>query len=116
MTTPLLAVVIGALYAAAVYVLLRPSLLRLVVGLILLGHAGNLLVFTAAGLTRARPPILEPGTTAVAGAVADPLPQALILTAIVINFASVAFVLALAYRTLRALGTDDTDRMRATDR
>jgi len=107
--------VIGALYAAGVYMLLRRSLVKLLIGLGLLGNAVNLLIFTAAGLTRGRPPVLPPEAIALHPPFADPLPQALILTAIVIGFSVLAFALVLTYRAYRATGTDDLDRMRSTD-
>jgi multicomponent Na+:H+ antiporter subunit C len=109
-----LAFVIGALYAAGLFMMLRPSAVRLIIGISLLGHAANLLIFTIAGLTRARPPLVSGGFTSAA-AVADPLPQALILTAIVINFAVQAFALVLIRRVVETVGSDDLDRMKATD-
>jgi multicomponent Na+:H+ antiporter subunit C len=110
-----LAFTIGALYAAAIYMLLRRSVVKLLIGLSLLGHAANLLIFTAAGLTRGNPPVIAPGSTASAAGFADPLPQALILTAIVIGFGVTAFALALVYRVYSTLGTDDVNRMGETD-
>ncbi|MCK6620756.1 MAG: Na+/H+ antiporter subunit C [Calditrichaceae bacterium] len=112
----LLAIVIGGLYAAAIYSLLRRSIVKLVIGLILLGHATNLLIFTAGGLTRARPPIVAEGALALTPPYADPLPQALILTAIVISFGVVAFTLVLVKRAYKTVGTEDLDDMRGTDR
>jgi multicomponent Na+:H+ antiporter subunit C len=110
-----LAFVVGALYAAGVYMLLRRSLVKLLIGLSLLTHATNLLIFTAAGLTRSRAPVIAADQTVLTAPFADPLPQALILTAIVISFGVTAFALALAFRTYRSVGTDDLDRMRNTD-
>lgn len=110
-----LAFTIGALYAAAIYMLLRRSVVKLLIGLSLLGHAANLLIFTAAGLTRGNPPVIAAGSTASAAHFADPLPQALILTAIVIGFGVTAFALALVYRVYSTLGTDDVNRMGETD-
>lgn len=109
-----LAFVIGGLYAAGLFTMLRRNIVRLIIGIGLLGHAANLLIFTIAGLTRANSPVLpeSPDTTA---AFADPLPQALILTAIVIGFAVQAFALALVYRVIQTVGTDDLDNMKATD-
>ncbi len=110
-----LAFVVGGLYAAAIYLLLRRSIVKLLIGLVLLSHAANLLIFTTAGLTRARPPVVgEPAARAVA-AVADPLPQALILTAIVISFGVTAFALVLAYRAHKIVGVDDLDWLTSTD-
>lgn len=111
----LLAFAIGGLYAAATYLLLQRSLGQLILGLALLTNATNLLIFTAAGLTRDRPPLVPEGMTEPEGAVADPLAQAFILTAIVIGFGLLAFFLALAFRTYQALGSDDLDSMQTTD-
>lgn len=113
--TLLLAVVIGLLYTAAIYLMLRRSVVRLVFGLVLLGHAANLLIFTAGGLVRGRPPIIAEGALAPPAGVADPVPQALVLTAIVIGFAVVAFAAVLVHRAVDQTGTDDVDAMRSTE-
>jgi len=110
-----LAIVVGGLYAAGVYLMLRRRLAQIIIGLGLLTNAANLLIFTAGGLVRGRPPIIPEGTSAFAGEMADPLPQALILTAIVIGFGVLAFALVLAYRTYQSVGSDDVDQMRNTD-
>ena len=104
-----LAIVSGGLYAMGLYLILRRSLVKLVLGLLLLGHAANVLIFTAAGLVRAKPPLVAPGATAPPTGHADPLPQALILTAIVIGFAVVTFAAVLAQRVYATTGTDDVD-------
>ncbi|HEY8515487.1 MAG TPA: Na+/H+ antiporter subunit C [Candidatus Binatia bacterium] len=109
-----LAFVIGSLYSAGLFMMLRRSAVKLVIGIGLLGHAANLLIFTIAGLTRARPPIVGE-TGDVFAPVADPLPQALILTAIVIGFAVQAFAVVLIHRVIETVGTDDLDEMKATD-
>lgn len=113
--TTLLAVVVGGLYAAGIYMMLRRSLVKLVIGLILLAHAANLLIFTAAGLTRGAPPIVRDGETVLAEGAADPLPQALVLTAIVISFGVLAFAITLFNRAYRSASTDDLDHFRTTD-
>ena len=110
-----LAVVIGILYSAAFYMMMRRSMIKLIIGLALLSHATNLLIFTVSGVSRGNPPLLQ-GNGAPLGPVADPLPQALILTAIVISFGVLAFALALVHRTHQSIGTDDLDEMRSTDR
>lgn len=110
-----LAVLVGGLYATAIYMLLRRSLVRLLIGLGLLSHAANLLIFTAAGLTRTQPPVIDAKSTALSTPFADPLPQALILTAIVISFGVTAFALALAYRAHHTVGADNLDRLTSTD-
>lgn len=106
--------VVGALYAAALYLMLRRSLVKLIIGLMLLGHASNLLIFTAGRLTRGQPPIVSPNGL-MSEPFADPLPQALILTAIVIGMGVQAFTLALLKRAYQAVGTDDLNSMRYTD-
>lgn len=111
-----LAFVIGGLYAAGLYMMMRRSIVKLVIGLGLLGHAANLLIFTLGRLTRGEPPIVPQGATVPDAGVADPLPQALILTAIVIGFGLQAFALVLLKRAYQTLGTDDVDSMTATDR
>ena len=110
-----LAITVGGLYAAGIYMMLRRSVVKLLIGLGLLSHAANLLIFTAGGIVRGRVPVVPRGETSPLTVVADPLPQALILTAIVISFAVLAFTLVLIYRTYQTLGTDDLDHLRATD-
>jgi multicomponent Na+:H+ antiporter subunit C len=111
-----LAVVIGVLYATGLYLMMRRNIAKFIIGLALLSHGANLLIFTAGGLSRGRAPIIPEGTDAPAGIIADPLPQALILTAIVISFALLAFALVLFLRTHQEIRTDDMERLRSTDR
>lgn len=113
---PLLAIVVGVLYSAAIYLMLRRSIVKLILGLVFLGNAANLLIFTVSGLTRGRPPLIAAGEMRPLGVFADPLPQALVLTAIVIGFGVVAFAMVLAYRVYQTTGTDDLDKMTGTDR
>lgn len=110
-----LACVIGGLYAAGIYLLLRQQLAKVIIGLALLSNAANLLIFTVGGLVRGRPPLVPTGASQPALPVADPLPQALILTAIVIGFGVLAFFMVLAYRVFQAVGTDQLDVMQGTD-
>lgn len=95
--------------------MLRRSIVKLIIGLILMSHAASLLIFTAGGLVRAGVPIISKESVKISGMVSDPLPQALILTAIVISFGVLAFALVLMQRTYKAIGTDDLDSMRTTD-
>lgn len=111
----LLSIVVGGLFAAGLYLMLRRSIVKLVIGLGLISNAVNLLIFTVSGLTRGRPPIIPEGSLRPTGPVADPLPQALILTAIVIGFGVIAFAVVLIQRAYQTVGTDDLDDMRATD-
>ena len=110
-----LAVMTGGLYAAGLYLMLRRSVARLVIGLSLISHAANLLIFSAAGMTRARPPIVPEGAVRPEIPFADPVPQALILTSIVLGFAILAFAMVLIKRAYQTVGTDDLDAMRSTD-
>lgn len=112
---PIMAVVVGLMYAAAIYMMLRRSIVKLVIGLMLLSNAANLLIFTSAGMTRGAPPLIPEGAMAPEGLVADPLPQALILTAIVIAFGVLAFALVLIHRAYEVINADDLDQMKETD-
>ncbi len=110
-----LAVVIGALYAAGQYMMLRRSYVKVIIGLALLSYAASLLIFTVNGVTRGRPPLVPEGALRPVEPFADPLPQALILTAIVIGFGVQAFTLVLFKRTYEATETDDLDAIRPTE-
>jgi multicomponent Na+:H+ antiporter subunit C len=111
----LLAFAIGGLYAAGLYLMLRRSIVKLVLGLAILGNAANLLIFTASGLVLGRPPLVPDGASVPAERFADPVPQALILTAIVIGFGVLAFALVLVQRANQAVGSDDLDALTTTD-
>lgn len=111
----LMAITIGLMYAAGLYMMLRRSIVKLLIGLCLLSHGSNLLIFTAAGLTEGNPPLIRPGQDAMPGPHTDPLPPALILTAIVISFAILAFACVLVKRAYEEVGCDDLDQMRSTD-
>jgi multicomponent Na+:H+ antiporter subunit C len=111
----LFAIVIGTLYTGGLYLMMRRNLIQLIIGLGLLSHGANLLIFTAGGLRQGGAPILAEGEKVFETVPADPLPQALILTAIVISFAVTAFALVLFLRTYQTVGTDDVDQMKETD-
>ena len=95
--------------------MMRRSLMKLILGLLLLSHGANLAVFVSAGLTRSPAPLVALGESTPPDGAADPLPQALVLTAIVIGFAVVSFAAVLVRRTCEAVKNDDPDRMRSTD-
>ena len=99
-----MAVVIGVLFAAGVFLLLQRALTRVLIGLTMLTHGANLLLLLAGGRAGAPPFVSADGS--LPDRVADPLPQAMALTAIVISFAVSALLLALAYRSY-ALTHDD---------
>jgi multicomponent Na+:H+ antiporter subunit C len=110
-----LAITVGVLYGCGFYMLLGRRLAQLIVGLGLLGNGTNLLIFTAGGLTRARPPIVPSGMQTFTAPFADPVSQSLVLTAIVIGFGVLAFALVLAHRVHTTVGSDDIDDVRSGD-
>lgn len=112
---PLIAVLIGVLFAGGIYSLLRRSIVKLVIGIILIGQAANLLVFTSGGLLAGRPAIVPADGTVPPSPYGDPLPQAMVLTAIVIGFGLATFALALVHRAHEAVGTDDINAFNKTD-
>ncbi|MPY81049.1 MAG: sodium:proton antiporter [Actinophytocola sp.] len=97
-----LVVVLGVLYGAGFYLLMQRSLMRVLLGIVLVGHGANLFLQAAGG------PAGSPAKAGTAiGAVSDPLPQAMALTAIVITFAVTVLLLALAYRASVLLDDDE---------
>lgn len=111
----LLAVTVGVLFATAVYMLLRRSIVKLIIGLSLLGHATNLLIFTIGGVTRGGVPIVGHDVHDLSQ-FAEPITQALILTAIVIGFGTQAYAIVLVKRVHDVAGTDDFDQIVSTDK
>ena len=106
-----IALVVFATVTVGVYLALSRDLFRVVLGLAMVGSAANLLLFAAGRLGPTAPAVVPVGETALAGA-ANPLPQALVLTAIVIGFALVCFSLVLMLRLIRDAGTDDALALR----
>ncbi|MCB9137467.1 MAG: Na+/H+ antiporter subunit C [Caldilineaceae bacterium] len=107
-TSILLAVMVGVLMASGAYMILRRTQIRLILGLALFSHGVNLLLFGSGLLTRGNPPIFDEsrGIAEQIEQMADPLPQALILTAIVISFGITAFIIVLAARRDALTGLD----------
>lgn len=102
-----LAIAVGALYASGIYLLLRRSMVKMIIGLTLLSNGVNLIIFLLGGVDKGKPPILS----APLESFADPVPQALILTAIVISFGLTAFAIVLIQKVYEVLGTDDLDKI-----
>ena len=100
----LLALLIGLLTGCGVYLVLRARTFSVVLGLTLLSYGVNLFLFAMGRLAIGQPPVIGAGAS-----YADPLPQALVLTAIVISFAMTAFVIMLALRSRAELGNDQVD-------
>lgn len=111
----LIAVLVGVLFATGTYALMRRSIVKLVIGVILIAQGANLLVFTTGGLLPGRPALIPADGTMPPAPFGDPLPQAMVLTAIVIGFGLTAFLLALVTRAHEAVGEDDINGFDHTD-
>lgn len=106
-----MSIVVGILFAIGTYLILSKTLLRIILGTSLIGHGVNLLILTMGGVKKGGPPLLGLRESSFT----DSLPQALLLTAIVINFATTALFLVLSYRTYQVVGTDDVEQLRGFD-
>lgn len=102
---------IGVLTAVGIYLLLRARSFDVILGLTFLSYATNLLIFSGGRLAEGKPPVLRAGVAAVPGNYTDPLPQALVLTAIVIAFAMTAVSIVLAMRNRGDNGNDHVDAL-----
>ena len=97
----------GFLFMVGSYLVLSKNLVRMIIGSSVLTHGANIFLLTMGGLKGGSPPLLRLD----AASYVDPLPQALVLTAIVINFGITSFILVLGYRTFEVTGTAETDRL-----
>lgn len=104
-----LALAIGVLTSSGVYLLLRPRSFQLIMGLTLISYAVNLFIFSMGRLQLDSEPVLAPGVAATLANTADPMPQALVLTAIVIGFAMTALFLVVMLASRGLTGTDHVD-------
>lgn len=110
------AIAVGLLFAASLYLILHRHLFKLIVGIMVFGLASNLYVFAIGRLTREKSAIIPGNADAAIEPFADPVPQALILTAIVIGFGLQAFAIVLVKRLHQASGTEDIDKFNNTDK
>ncbi|MFP4039836.1 MAG: Na+/H+ antiporter subunit C [Desulfosudaceae bacterium] len=110
-----LAVLCGLMTAVSIYLMLSGNTIRYIFGLVIATNAVNLLIFVAGRLSSSRPPLIPEGAAVTKEAMANALPQALILTAIVIGFALLTFVFILFYRAFESLGTVETEKMRLAE-
>ncbi|WP_349360044.1 Na+/H+ antiporter subunit C [Stappia sp.] len=110
-----LAILIGLFFAISIYLLMSRQIVRVLLGIAILSNAVNLLIFASGRLLRGVPPVIPEAYQVPQETIANPLPQALILTAIVISFSLFAFLLVLAFRAYQELGTDDTNEMRVAE-
>ena len=104
-----LALAIGILTGSGVWLILRPRTFQVIVGLSLMSYAVNLFIYAMGRLRVDAPPIVEAGNQADPSQFADPLPQALVLTAIVISFAMTALMLVVLLASRGLTGTDHVD-------
>lgn len=111
----LLVILVGMLYSSGMYMMFRRSLVKLLIGLLLLGNGTNILIFLMGDLQKGKPPIIPENTSVFLEAYADPVPQSLILTAIVISFGLQAFAIILLKRIYLLTGTDDLDTLNTHD-
>ncbi|OZI48396.1 Na+/H+ antiporter subunit C [Bordetella genomosp. 4] len=103
------AIAIGVLAGSGVWLILRPRTFQVIMGLTLMSYAVNLFIFGMGRLTVGRPPVIDPAATPDPAAMADPIPQALVLTAIVIGFATTALFLVVLLASRGLTGTDHVD-------
>jgi multicomponent K+:H+ antiporter subunit C len=102
-----LSIAIGVMTGCGVWLILRPRTYQVIVGLSLLSYAVNLFIFGVGGVKSNLPPILEDGV--VSSTLSDPVPQALVLTAIVIGFATTALFLVVLLASRGLTGNDHVD-------
>ncbi len=111
----LLVVLVGILYSSGIYLMFRRSMVKLLLGLMMLGNGANILIFLMGELTKGKAPIIDEEQSHFLDAYADPVPQALILTAIVISFGLTAFAIVLLNKVYSTTGTDDLDSLNVQD-
>ncbi|QBX99428.1 Na+/H+ antiporter subunit C [Rhodophyticola sp. CCM32] len=111
----LISIMVGVMVATGTYLMLARNVLRFLFGLILISNAANLMIFVAGRLTAESPPLIAEGAALPPDLVANALPQALVLTAIVIGFGLFAFALTLVYRGYQSMGTLMSDEMRLAE-
>lgn len=104
----IISILAGILFSVAIYNLLQKQLLRIIIGTVLISHGAHLFILTMGKLKRGQPPVLKEGIANYT----DPLPQALILTSIVISFGITSVLLVLAYRTAKENKTDNMEQLR----
>lgn len=107
----LTALVVALLFGTGAYLLLTRNLIRVILGASLISYGTNMMLLSTGLLKRGGAPLVTEGNPPVA----DPVPQALILTAIVIGFAVTAFLFVLGYRTVQEHGTDDLNQLRGDE-
>ena len=110
----IIALIIGILFSASLFLMFQKSFFKLIIGVILFGYATIFFLFTVGGVTKNAPPLIDSIEAAIEG-MADPLPQALTLTAIVISIGVQLFVIVLLKKVYEKVGTEDLDELDTTD-
>lgn len=110
-----LAILVAVFFGVSIYLILSRHVIRILLGIAIFANAVNLSIFANGRILGEVPPIIPEGFDKPPTIVANALPQALILTAIVISFSFFAFLLVLGYRAYQDLGTDDTEGMRVAE-
>ncbi|HLV47092.1 MAG TPA: Na+/H+ antiporter subunit C [Flavobacterium sp.] len=111
----LLVILVGVLYGSGIYLMFRRSMVRMLLGLLLIGNGANILIFLIGGITKGKAPIIAADEKFFTDVYADPIPQSLILTAIVISFALTAFAIVLLHKVYSTTGSDDLDSLNIQD-
>lgn len=111
-----LAILTGLLFAAGLYLMLHKGMVKLILGIMLLSYATNLFIFLVARITRGIPAIISENQDKLTDTFADPVPQALILTAIVIGFGIQAFAIVLIRRVYKVTGTANMDELSSSEK
>lgn len=111
----ILAIIVGLLYAAGIFLMMRRSFVKLIIGLTMLGNGANLLIFLLGRIVKGEPAFIGSTQEVLKEVYADPVPQALILTAIVIGFGLQSFAIVLVRRVFKVVKTDDLDQINAND-
>ncbi|SFL79836.1 multicomponent Na+:H+ antiporter subunit C [Gracilibacillus orientalis] len=107
----IMSILAGVLFTTGIYNLLQKQMLRIIIGTALISHGAHLFILTMGELKTGAPPILEENIKNYT----DPLPQALILTSIVISFGVTSLLLVLAYRASKENGTDNMEKLRGNE-
>lgn len=105
----------GFLFTCGFYLVLRRNVIRMLIGVMFFGQAANLAILILPGVGKGITPIVKSGAASPPPGFSDPLPQALILTAIVIGFGIIAFTTVLMKKAAQDLGSDDLDQLTKTD-
>lgn len=112
----LLAFLVGTLFSVSLYFILHRHLFKVILGLILFGLATNLFLFVAGGISLGESAIIEADQVSATASQADPVPQALLLTAIVIGFGLQAFAIVIIRKVYQAFNTNNMDELHSTDK